>query len=93
MGEGVNSEICSLLGCWGYHDKSVDKACYLLEWIVLDSFEFKKASRVFRYSFSNPCAFYARSYYAPFCYDLYNSFDHDINPCPYYACYAQPGFA
>ena len=58
-----------------------------------DSFEFEKASRISRYLFSDPCAFYARSYYGHFWCDLCNSSDHDINSCPYYVCYAQPNFA
>jgi len=41
-------------------------------------------------SFLDPCAFYDRSYYAFFRCDMCNSFDHDINSRPYYACYAQP---
>ena len=36
------------------------------EWIAWDSFEFEKASHVYKYSFPDACAFYARSYYAPF---------------------------
>ena len=64
----------------------------MLEWIAWDSFEFEKASRVSRYSFLDPYAFYSRSYYAPFWYDLCNSSDYAINSCPYYACYAQPDF-
>jgi len=65
----------------------------LLEWIAWDSFELEKVSRVSRCSCFNPCAFYARSYYATFWCDLRKSFDHDINLCLYYACYAQPAFA
>jgi len=38
----------------------------LLEWIAWDSFEVEKASRVSKYLFSDPRAFYARSYYALF---------------------------
>ena len=45
------------------------------------------------YSFPDPCAFYARSYYAPFGCHMCNSFDHNANSCPYCACYAQPDFA
>jgi len=65
----------------------------LLEWIAWDSFEFEEASCIPRYSFSDPSAFYARSYYAPLRHDLCNSSDHDINLCPYYVSYAQPNFA
>jgi len=38
----------------------------LLKWIAWDSFEFEKASLISEYSFLDPCAFYARSYYAIF---------------------------
>jgi len=62
----------------------------LLEWVARDSYEFKKASCVSKYSFSNPYAFCFRSYYAPFWCDFCNFFDHDINSCPYYACYTPP---
>jgi len=64
----------------------------LREWIAWALFEFEKASRVSRYSFSNPCVVYARSYYISFWGDLFNSSDHDINSYPSYACYAQPDF-
>ena len=58
----------------------------------LGLFEFEKASHVSRYSFSDPWAFYFRSYYAPFWCDLCNSSDHASNSCPHYACYDQPNF-
>jgi len=61
----------------------------LLELIVWDSLEFEKASLVSRYSFSDPCAFYARSHYASFWCNLSNSSDHETNSYPYYACCAQ----
>jgi len=60
--EGVNSKTRTLLRCWDFCGKNFDDAWYLLEWIAWDSFEFEKASRISRYSFSDPCAFYARSY-------------------------------
>jgi len=64
--KGVNSKTRALLELWGFHAKNVVDACYLLEWIAWNLFEFKKASHVSRYSFFDPCVFYARSYYAPF---------------------------
>ena len=64
--EGVNSKIRALLAYWGFHGKNVHDAWYLLEWIAWDSFEFEKVSCGFGYSFPDSCAFYARSYYAPF---------------------------
>ena len=64
----------------------------MVEWIAWGSFKFGKASRVSRYSFSDPCAFYARSNNVPFLCTMCNSFDHAINLCPYYACYAQLDF-
>ena len=79
--EGVNSKIPILLEYWDFHGKNVDDAWYLLEWIAWDSFNFEKASRV-RYSFFDPCAFYCRSYYAPFWCDLCNFSDHDTSLCP-----------
>jgi len=91
--EGVNSEIRILFGYWGFHGENIDDACYLLEWITWDSIEFEKVSRVSRYSFFDPCVFYARFYYAPFWCELCKSSDHETNLCPYYAYYAQPDFA
>jgi len=64
--KGVNSKTRIRLEYWDFHGKNVDDALYLLEWIAWDSFEFEKASCVSRYSFLDPCAFYCRSYYAPF---------------------------
>ena len=61
----------------------------MLERIDWDSFEFKKASSVFLYSFPNPCAFYVKSHYAPFWCDLCGSSNHNIVSCPFYACYTQ----
>jgi len=46
------------------------------------------ASRLYGYSFHDPCALYARSYYAPFWCDMRNSSNHNINSCPYYVYYA-----
>ena len=37
--------------------------------------------------FSDPCAFYARSYYAPLWCDLCNTSAYNASSCPYYACY------
>ena len=62
----MNSKTCILLEFWGFHAKNVEEAYYLLEWIVWDSFEFEKASRVSKYSFPDPFALYGRSCYAPF---------------------------
>jgi len=86
----VNSKIRTLLGYWDFHGKNIDDAWYLLEWIAWDSFEFEKATIISKCSFPNPCAFYSRSYYAPFWCDLCNSSDHATNLCPCYACYTQP---
>ena len=77
----MNSEIRILLQYWDFHVKSVDEAWCLLQWIAWDSFEFEKASGVPGYSFSNPCAFYARSYYALLWCDLCNSSDPNITLC------------
>ena len=93
VNEGVNSKTRSLLEYWGFLANSIDEAWYLLELIAWDSFEFKKASRISRYLFSDPCAFYTRSYYVPFWFGLCNSSDYEINLCPYHACYVQPDFA
>jgi len=46
------------------------------------------ACYVYRYSFPDPCAFYARSYYAPLWCDLCNTSAHNVSSCPYFACYA-----
>jgi len=64
--EGVNNETRILLQFWDFHGKSVDEEWNLPEWIAWGSFEFEKVSCVFGYLFHYPCAFYARSYYAPF---------------------------
>ena len=86
--EGVNSEIRILLQFWDFHRLNVDDAWNLLEWVAWDSFEFEKASCVSGYSFPNPCAFYARSCYAPLWCDLCNTSAHNASSCPSYACYA-----
>ena len=57
-------------------------------WIAWDSFEFEKACCVNRYSLLDPCAFSARSYYAPLWCDLCNTSSYNVSSCPYYACYA-----
>jgi len=88
--EGVNSKTQILLQFWNFHRKTVDEAWSLLEWIAWDSIEFDKASCVYGYSFYDPCAFYARSYYALFWCDMCNSSAHNVSSCPYYACYAHP---
>ena len=64
--EGVNNETRILLQYWDFHGQNVNEAWSFLEWIAWDSFEFEKASRLYGYSFHNPCAIYARSYYASF---------------------------
>jgi len=61
----------------------------LLELIAWNSFEFAEVSYVSGYSILDPCAFYTRSYYAPFCYDMCSSSDHIITSCPFYACYPE----
>jgi len=85
--EGVNSESRILLEFWDFYRKNVNKAWNLLEWVAWDSVEFDKASRIYRYSFSDPCAFYARSYYAPLWCDLCNISAHNVSSGPYYVCY------
>ena len=86
--EGVNSEIRILLQFWDFHGLNADDAWNLLVWVAWDSFEFEKACCVYRYSFSDPCAFYARSYYAPLWCDLCNTSTHNVSSCLYFACYA-----
>ena len=86
--EGVNSETRILLQFWDFHRLNVDDAWNLLEWVAWDSFEFEKASCVSGYSFPNPCAFNARSYYAPLWCDLCNTSAHNASLCPSYAYYA-----
>jgi len=88
--EGVNNETRLLLQYWDFHRKNFDEAWSLLEWIAWDSFEFDKASCVYGYSFYNPCAFYARSYYTPLWCDMCNSSAHNVSSCLYYTCYAHP---
>ena len=83
--EGVNSETRILLQYWDFQCKCVDVAWCLLGWIAWESFEFEKASRVFGYSFPDPCAFYVRSYYVRLRCDMCNSSNHNANSCPYYA--------
>jgi len=68
--EVVNGKTRALLEYRDFHGKNVDNAWCLLKWISWDSFEFEKASHVYRYSFPDSCAFYCRSYYAPFWCDL-----------------------
>ena len=59
----------------------------MLLWVAWDSFEFENACCVYRYSFPNPCAFYARSYYAPLWCDLCTTSAYNVSSCPFYACY------
>jgi len=47
-------------------------------------------SCVSRYSFTDPSAFYVRSYYAPFLCDWCSYSGYNITSCPIYECYAQP---
>ena len=47
-----------------------------------------RACCVYRYSFPDPRAFYARSYYGALWCDLCNTSAHNASSCPYYACYA-----
>ena len=83
--EGVNNEARILLQYCHFRGKSVDEPWSLLEWVAWDSFEFDKASCVSGYSFPDPCAFYARSYYALLWCDMCNSSNHNANSCAYYA--------
>jgi len=85
--EGVNSKNQILLQFWDFPRKIVDEAWSLLEWVALDWFEFDQACRICGYYLPDPCAFYARSYYAPLWCDMCNSYTHNISSCPYYACY------
>jgi len=68
-----------------FHGKNIDETWFSLKWVAWDSFEFEKASRVSGYSFHDPCAFCALSYYTPLWCDMCNSSDHNITSCPYYA--------
>ena len=90
VNESVNSKIRTILEYWGLQGQSIDEVWCLLEWIAWDSFELEKASCIFGYSFSNPCAFYARSYYVPFWCDMCSSSGHNFISCTFYACYTQP---
>ena len=69
----MNNKTLILLQYLDFHGKNVDEAWSLLEWIAWDSFEFDKASRICGYSCHDPCAFYAKSYYAPLWCDMCNS--------------------
>jgi len=89
----VNNKTRILLQYWDFHYKNIGEAWSLLEWIAWDSFEFENASRIYGYSFHDPCVFYARSYYAPLWCVMCSSSDHNITSCPYYACFYQPDFA
>ena len=73
---------------WDFHLLNVDDAWSLLLWVACYSFECEKACCVYRYSFPDPCVFYARSFYAPLWCDLCNTSAHNVSSCPYYACYA-----
>ena len=83
--EGVNSEIRIFLQFLDFYGKNINEAWCLLQWIAWDSFELEKASRFYGNSFHDPCAFYARSYYALFWCDMCNSSVHNVSSCPYYA--------
>ena len=47
--EDVSSETRTLLEYWGFPVKLIHKAWYFVEWIVSNSFEFKKANCFSRY--------------------------------------------
>ena len=85
--EGVNNETRILLQFWDFHGLNVDDAWNLLLWVAWDYFEFDKACCIYGYSFPDPCAFYAKSYYALLWCDLCNSSSHNVSSCPIYACY------
>ena len=70
-----------------FHGKNIDDAWFLLEWVAWDSFELDKVSRIYGYSFPDPCAFYAKSYYASLWCDMCNFSAHNVSSCPYDACY------
>ena len=82
--EGVNNETRILLQYWDFHRKCVDKVWNFLEWVAWGSFEFEKASCVYRYSFHGHCAFYAKSFYTSLWCDMCNSSAHNVSSCPYY---------
>ena len=86
--EGVNTETRILLQFWDFHGLTVDDVWNLLLWVAWDSFEFEKACSVYSYSFPDPCAFYARSYYAPLWCDMCSTSSHNVSSCPYYLFYA-----
>jgi len=73
---------------WEFQCLNVDDAWSLLLWAACDSFEFEKASCVSGYSFRDPFAFYAKSYYAPLWCDLCNTSAHNVSSYPFYASYA-----
>jgi len=79
--EGVNNETRILVEYWDFHGKTIDEAWSLLEWVAWDSFRFDKASRICGYFFPDPCAFYARSYYAPLWCDMCNTSAHNVSSC------------
>ena len=93
LDEIINGKTRALLQYLGFLAKSVDEAWYLLEWIAWDSFEFEQAACSSGYSLSDPCVFYARSYYSLFWCYLCNSSNHETNLCSYYAGYDQSDFA
>jgi len=55
----VNNETRILLQYLDFHDKNIDDLLELVAWYL---FEFDKASRIYRYFFPDPWAFYAKSY-------------------------------
>ena len=79
--EHVNNKTRILLQYWTFHIRNVDEAWSLLDWNAWDLFEFERACHIYGYSFHNPCAFYARSYYAPLWCDTCNSSDRNITSC------------
>jgi len=92
--EGVNTETRILLQFWDFHGLTVDDAWNLLLWVAWDSFEFEKACSVYSYSFPDPCAFHARSYYAPLWCDVCSTSSHNVNMsllfilCPFRLAFA-----
>jgi len=81
----VNCETRALLEQWDFCAKSVDEACYFLDWLAWDTYEFETSC--FDSYIPFPCILTCAP---PMCTICHCS-DHDSNFCPYYI--SNEGFA
>jgi len=63
INERVNGETQTVLQYSRFLSKTIDEALDLLQWLVRDTYEFENIMYASRMSFSDSCAFHAKSFY------------------------------